>query len=64
MGRNYPQGYEYDRTRLHKAFISQKDEADEDKIREGIRRAEFVRKGMCMALDDFEGIVLMRRCRN
>jgi hypothetical protein len=45
MGRNYPQGYDYYRRRLHKAFISQKDVEDEDKIREGIRRAEFVQKG-------------------
>jgi c-di-AMP phosphodiesterase-like protein len=46
MGREYPQGYDYYRTRLHKAFISQKDVTDEEKIRQGIKRAEFVQKGI------------------
>jgi hypothetical protein len=48
MGREYPQGYDYYRTRLHKAFISQKDVTDEEKIRQGIKRAEFVKKGTPM----------------
>jgi hypothetical protein len=45
MGREYPQGYEYFRTRLHKAFASQKDLTDEEEIKKGILRAEFVKKG-------------------
>lgn len=45
MGREYPQGYDYFRTRLHKAFASQKDLTDEEKIKKGIQRAEFVKKG-------------------
>lgn len=45
MGREYPQGYEYFRTRLHKAFASQRDLRDEEHIRKGIQRAEFVKKG-------------------
>ncbi|KAF1920311.1 hypothetical protein BDU57DRAFT_438769 [Ampelomyces quisqualis] len=45
LGREYPQGYEYYRARLHRAFISQKDLEDEEKIRAGIKRAEFVKKG-------------------
>ena len=44
MGRSYPLGYEYFRPRLHKAFISQSHLQDEDKIREGIKRAEYVKK--------------------
>ena len=44
MGRSYPLGYDYFRPRLHKAFISQSHLQDEDKIREGIRRAEYVKK--------------------
>ncbi|KAK5045812.1 hypothetical protein LTR84_008905 [Exophiala bonariae] len=44
MGKHYPLGYDYFRTRLHKAFISQAHLRDEDKIREGIKRAEFVKK--------------------
>jgi hypothetical protein len=46
MGREYPQGYDYYRTRLHKAFSSQKDVTDEEQIKKGIKRAEFVKKGM------------------
>jgi hypothetical protein len=45
MGREYPQGYDYYRTRLHKAFSSQKHLEDEAKIMDGIKRAEFVKKG-------------------
>jgi uncharacterized protein YktB (UPF0637 family) len=45
MGREYPQGYDYYRTCLHKAFTSQKDLTDEEQIKNGIKRAEFVKKG-------------------
>jgi hypothetical protein len=46
MGREYPKGYDYYRTRLHKAFISQAHLDDEEAIRNGIKRAEFVKKGI------------------
>jgi hypothetical protein len=45
MGREYPQGYEYFRTRLHKAFAGQRHLQDEEQIKNGIKRAEFVKKG-------------------
>jgi hypothetical protein len=45
MGREYPQGYDYFRTRLHKAFASQKNLTDEAKIKQAIERAEYVKKG-------------------
>jgi hypothetical protein len=45
MGREYPLGYDYYRTRLHKAFASQKHLHDEEQIKKGIERAEFVKKG-------------------
>ncbi|CAN9147163.1 unnamed protein product [Alternaria alternata] len=45
MGREYPQGYDYFRTRLHKAFTSQKNLTDEAKIKQDIERAEYVKKG-------------------
>lgn len=45
LGREYPQGYDFYRTRLHKAFASQAGLRDEQKIRRGIERAEFVKKG-------------------
>jgi hypothetical protein len=45
LGREYPLGYDYFRPRLHGAFISRASERDEDKIRQGIKQAEFVKKG-------------------
>jgi hypothetical protein len=45
MGHEYPLGYDYFRSRLHKAFSSQIGVQDEEAIRNGIARAEFVRKG-------------------
>ncbi|KAF2641445.1 hypothetical protein P280DRAFT_469064 [Massarina eburnea CBS 473.64] len=45
LGREYPQGFDYYRKRLHKAFASQQHLTDEDQIRKGIARAEFVKKG-------------------
>lgn len=44
MGKHYPLGYDYFRTRLHKAFMSQAHLRDEEQIRQGIKRAEFVKK--------------------
>jgi hypothetical protein len=45
MGREYPHGYNYFRTRLHKAFASQQHVTDEEQIKQGIKRAEYVKKG-------------------
>ena len=44
MGKHYPLGYEYFRPRLHKAFMSQAHLKDEEQIRQGIKRAEYVKK--------------------
>ncbi|KAF5713976.1 NADH-ubiquinone oxidoreductase complex 1 LYR family [Fusarium mundagurra] len=44
MGREYPLGFDYFRPRLHKAFISKAGERDENKIRQGIAQAEYVKK--------------------
>jgi hypothetical protein len=45
LGREYPLGYQYFRDRLHRAFAGQAHLTDEDQIRQGIARAEFVKKG-------------------
>lgn len=45
LGRNYPQGFSYFRTRLHGAFSRQAHLVDEEEIRQGIKRAQFVKKG-------------------
>ncbi|KAJ5662288.1 uncharacterized protein N7477_009904 [Penicillium maclennaniae] len=44
MGRDYPLGYQYFRDRLHRAFAGQAHLRDEEQIRKGIARAEFVKK--------------------
>ncbi|KAF2260965.1 LYR motif-containing protein 5A [Lojkania enalia] len=44
MGRDYPEGYDYFRTRLHRAFASQQHLTDPDEIKKRIGRAEFVKK--------------------
>jgi len=45
LGRDYPQGYAYFRPRLHKAFMANAHLQDEEQIRQGIARADFVKKG-------------------
>ncbi|SPQ21326.1 b3d409c5-a32b-496c-8d99-8aee6d6eaf3d [Thermothielavioides terrestris] len=44
LGREYPQGYDYFRPRLHRAFMTKAHLTDENEIRQGIARAEFVKK--------------------
>lgn len=46
LGREYPAGYQFFRPRLHKAFMANAGLRDEEKIKDGIRRADFVRKGI------------------
>lgn len=45
LGKQYPLGYEYFQSRLHKAFASQAGLHDASQIREGIKRAKYVKKG-------------------
>jgi hypothetical protein len=45
LGREYPLGYDYFRTRLHGAFAAKMNLTDTKEIEEGIKRAEFVKKG-------------------
>ncbi|KAK1983659.1 complex 1 protein, partial [Colletotrichum cereale] len=44
LGREYPLGYDYFRPRLHKAFTANAALRDEDAIKQGIERAEYVKK--------------------
>ncbi|KAK2846333.1 hypothetical protein FQN49_005829 [Arthroderma sp. PD_2] len=53
LGRDYPLGYSYFRERLHRAFASQAGITNEDEIRKGIERAEFVKKGASKAAVKF-----------
>jgi hypothetical protein len=45
LGRNYPQGFDYFRPRLHRAFMAKASLTDEEEIKKGIAQADFVRKG-------------------
>jgi hypothetical protein len=45
LGRDYPQGYAFFRSRLHRAFMAKAGLTDDEEIRQGIARADFVRKG-------------------
>ncbi|KAB8248229.1 hypothetical protein BDV35DRAFT_170799 [Aspergillus flavus] len=56
LGRNYPLGYEYFRNRLHKAFASQAHLTDDEQIRKGIARADFVKK-------EIEALYYLKRYR-
>jgi hypothetical protein len=46
LGKNYPLGYAYFRSRLHAAFAGNSSVTDEAEIRRGIEKAEFVKQGM------------------
>ena len=50
LGRDYPLGFPYFQTRLHKAFASKAGLSDDDEIRTAIARAEYVKKGKSISL--------------
>lgn len=56
LGREYPLGYGYFRPRLHKAFKAKAGERDADKIRQGLRQAEYVKK-------EIEALYYLKRYR-
>ncbi|KAF2835827.1 hypothetical protein M501DRAFT_940825 [Patellaria atrata CBS 101060] len=68
LGREYPLGYDYFRSRLHKAFASQAGIEDEEKIKQGIERAEYVKKGTSQVLLAFHCattvLILLHRNRS
>jgi len=56
LGREYPLGYLYYRNRLHRAFSGKADLTDEEQIRQGIKRAEFVKR-------EIEALYYLKRYR-
>lgn len=44
LGKDWPQGFDLFRTRLHRAFIKNKDVQDPDKIEQMIKHGNFVIK--------------------
>ncbi|KAL8288994.1 hypothetical protein RB597_000873 [Gaeumannomyces tritici] len=56
LGRDYPLGFDYFRPRLHKAFMSNAHLRDDQEIRRGIARAQFVQK-------EIEALYYLKRYR-
>ena len=56
LGREYPGGPDWFRTRLHAAFIKNKDVTEEEQIRALIARGEFVVK-------EIEALYMLRKYR-
>ncbi|KAK0667439.1 hypothetical protein QBC41DRAFT_323999 [Cercophora samala] len=56
LGRDYPQGYNYFRPRLHRAFMANASLTDEAEIRQAIARAQFVQK-------EIEALYYLKRYR-
>ncbi|KAK4181507.1 LYR family protein [Triangularia setosa] len=56
LGRDYPQGYNYFRPRLHRAFMANANLTDEAEIRRAIARAQFVQK-------EIEALYYLKRYR-
>ncbi|KAL0111304.1 hypothetical protein PUN28_012899 [Cardiocondyla obscurior] len=56
MGREYPKGYQYFRTRLKRAFVKNKTETDPEKIDQMINHGNFVIK-------ELEALYMLRKYR-
>lgn len=56
LGREYPKGADYFRSRLKAAFLKNKDETDPEKIKQLIARGEFVMK-------ELEALYFLRKYR-
>lgn len=56
MGRDYPQGYEFFRSRLKRAFQNNSDIGDPEQIRMLIKRGEFVIK-------EIEALYMLKKYR-
>jgi hypothetical protein len=56
LGREYPLGFAYFRPRLHRAFASRAAVRDEAEIRQGIEKAEYVKK-------EIEALYYLKRYR-
>ena len=56
LGREYPQGYEYFRTRCHNAFMKNKDVRDPEKIEQLIGHGNFIVK-------ELEALYMLKKYR-
>ncbi|XP_071493234.1 electron transfer flavoprotein regulatory factor 1-like [Diadema setosum] len=56
LGREYPKGADYFRTRCHAAFMKNKDVTDPEKIKELIAKGEYVMK-------ELEALYMLRKYR-
>lgn len=55
-GKDWPTGYDYFRTRLHKVFLKNKNEVDPEKIDKMIKHGEFVIK-------EIEALYMLKKYR-
>lgn len=56
MGKDYPSGYDFFRTRLHKAFMKNKDITDTDKIEKMIAHGQYIVK-------ELEALYMLKKYR-
>nr|XP_018911958.1 PREDICTED: LYR motif-containing protein 5 [Bemisia tabaci]XP_018911963.1 PREDICTED: LYR motif-containing protein 5 [Bemisia tabaci] len=56
LGRDYPQGYDFFRARLKRAFMNNREETSSEKIEEMINRGKYVQK-------EIEALYMLRKYR-
>uniref|UniRef100_A0A0V0G9C0 Putative growth hormone-inducible soluble protein n=1 Tax=Triatoma dimidiata TaxID=72491 RepID=A0A0V0G9C0_TRIDM len=56
LGKDYPQGFDYFRSRLKKAFLKNKDVTDPERIQKMIAHGEFVKK-------EIEALYMLKKYR-
>ncbi|KAL1490021.1 hypothetical protein ABEB36_013933 [Hypothenemus hampei] len=56
LGKDWPQGYDLFRTRLHKAFIKNRNETDPQRIEQMINHGQFVAK-------EIEALYMLKKYR-
>ena len=56
MGREYPLGYDYFRTRCHRAFMKNSKETDPEKVEKMIRHGEYIVK-------ELEALYMLKKYR-
>ncbi|XP_065158021.1 electron transfer flavoprotein regulatory factor 1 [Atheta coriaria] len=56
LGKDYPQGFEFFRTRLHRVFLKNKDETDPEKIEKMISHGNYIVK-------ELEALYMLKKYR-
>ncbi|XP_022906102.2 electron transfer flavoprotein regulatory factor 1-like [Onthophagus taurus] len=56
LGKDYPSGYDFFRTRLHRAFMKNKDEKDPEKIEKMLAHGQYIIK-------ELEALYMLKKYR-